>query len=229
MNALAKPDLLESGIYTLSEAARLLAVPIEKVRVWVNGRGDRQAPLIENQLGRAGHTYLISFTNLMELRFIAKFAGADVSLREIRAVMSEAEDLLKRPHAFATNTVFTTDGKSVFARIKRKTGEEDVLHLKSKNYEFLAIIADTLRDDVIFDARGEAMAWFPRQAIAPNVVIHPRFSFGRPILRQSHVPTEAIVDSVKVEGEEGTADLFDVPIEQVREALEFHQELRKAV
>lgn len=227
MNAHAKPDLLESGIYSLSDAARLLGVPIHRVRAWVNGRG-AQAPLIQNQLGRAGHTYLISFTNLMELRFVAKFIGAGVSVRAIREIMGEVQRELERPHPLATNTIFTTDGKSVFARILRKGGREDVVDLKFKQYEMLEVIADSLKDDVIFDAAGDVTAWFPRKDSAPNIVIHPRFSFGRPILMQSHIPTEAIEASVKVEGLDGTADLFEVPVDQVREAIEFQNELRRA-
>ncbi len=228
MNARTNPDLLESGIYSLSDAAKLLNVPVNKVRVWVNGRGERQAPLIQNQLGRAGHTYLISFTNLMELRFIAKFAEAGVKLRVVRAVMGEVQELMNRPHAFATSTVFTTDGKKILARILSESGQEDVLDLKSGNYEMLTVIVDSLKPDVIFDAAGEATAWFPRRGIAPNVLIHPRFSFGRPILRESQVPTAAIEQSVKVEGVEGTADLYEVPVEQVREAMEFQAVLRAA-
>jgi len=229
MNALKKPDLLESGIYSLSDAARLLGVDIAKVRVWVNGRGERQAPLIENQLGKVGHAYLISFANLIELRFIAMFAEADVPLRTIRAVMNEARALLNRPHPFATNVVFTTDGKNILARIMDKDGREDVVDLKSKNYQMLTIILNSLKPDVVFDASsGEATAWFPRRDIAPNILVHPRFSFGRPILLDSHIPTEAIEQSARIEGEDVTADLYEIPVEQVREAVQFEEQLRRA-
>lgn len=228
MNALNKPDLLESGIYSLSDAARLLDVPISKVRVWVNGVGERQAPLIQNQLGRVGRTYLISFTNLMELRFIARFAEAGVKLRTIRAVMAQAQELLNRRHPFATNVVFTTDGKNILARILNADGKEDIVDLKSKNYQMLEIILDSLKPDVIFDASGEATAWFPRRDTAPNILVHPRFSFGRPILLDSHIPTEAIEQSARIEGEEVTADLYEIPVAQVREAVKFETELRRA-
>jgi uncharacterized protein (DUF433 family) len=228
MNALYKPDLLETGIYSLSDAARLLGLPTSTVRVWVNGRGDRQSPLIDNELGRSGHTYLISFTNLMELRFVQKFVEAGVKLRRIRAVMAQAKDLLNRPHPFATNVVFTTDGKNILARILSDDGREDVLDLKSQNYEMLEVILRSLKPDVIFDAAGEATAWFPRRDTAPNIVVHPRFSFGRPILLESHIPAEAIEQSVKVEGVDATADLYEVPVEHVQEAVRFQEQLRRA-
>lgn len=227
MNAHHKPDLLETGIYSLSDAARLLGRPTDVVRTWVNGRGTGQEPLIQNQLGRAGRAYLISFTNLMELRFVAKFAEAGVNLRRIRAVMDQAKDLLNTPHPFATNVKFTTDGKKILARIL-SPDREDVLDLHSQNYEMLEVILKSLKLDVVFDAAGEATAWFPRHDLAPNIIVHPRFSFGQPILVGSHVPTETIERSVKVEGIEATADLYEVPVEQVEEALRFQDQLRSA-
>ena len=167
-------------------------------------------------------------SRLMELRFVARFVAAGVKVRTIRQIMGDVQRELARPHALATNRMFTTDGKNIFLRILRESGKEDVVDLRSKNYEMLAVIADSLKDDVIFDAAGDATAWFPRRDSAPNIVIHPRFSFGRPILLQSHVPTEAIEASVKVEGVDGTADLFEVPVEHVREAIKFQNEIRRA-
>lgn len=56
-----------------------------------------------------------SFANLMELRFIAFFTDAGVSLNEIRMVMDEVRVEIMRPHPFATNLVFKTDGEKVVA------------------------------------------------------------------------------------------------------------------
>ncbi len=226
MTATNKPDLLESGIYTFSDVAKLLRTRTQRVRTWVNGHGAHQQPLIDNELGRVGHSYVISFTNLMELRFVALFAEADIPLRTIRAIMNEAKDVLQRPHPFATNTVFGTDGKRILALIKRETGESDVLDLKSRNYEIPAFAV--LKPGVIFNSKGDASAWYPRPDTAPNVVMHPRYSFGRPILEASRIPTAAIAASAKVDGPKVTAAIFDVPVKQVREAVEFQEQLRRA-
>jgi uncharacterized protein (DUF433 family) len=228
MNAPPQINLLETGIYTLSEAAHLLGVKAATVRAWVNGRGARQAPLIDNQLGRVGHIYLISFANLMELRFVAKFVERGVTIRMIRTVMDEVRAVSKLAHPFASSVVFTTDGKNILARIMDADGAERMEDLKSKNLVMIDIVLDSLKPDIVFDAKGDATAWFPRRAIAPNVVVHPRFSFGRPILIGSQTPTEAIEDYAKVEGVDATAELYEISVDRVKEALEFQQELRRA-
>src|ERR1700693_5313908 len=113
------PDLLESGIYTIPEVAGLVNARQPDLRVWIEGRPGKQAPIIENQLGRLGHKIAISFTNLMEIRFVAFFSNAGVRLNEIRSILSEAKLLLDKPHPFATNTVFRTDGRKIIAEIGR--------------------------------------------------------------------------------------------------------------
>ena len=48
------------------------------IRIWVEGHKGKQAPVIHNDLGKVDGKTAVSFTNLMELRFIAVFAGAGV-------------------------------------------------------------------------------------------------------------------------------------------------------
>lgn len=225
----ARPDLLEAGIYTIPQVAELVNAPQANVRVWIEGHTGKQDPVIDNQLGRVGGKTAISFANLMELRFIAKFVAAGVGLREIRKIMQEASKTLQHPHPFATRTVFKTDGRKIIAEIARRNGLDLIYDLRSKNYETPSVVMRTFREDVIFDPNGEAMAWKPRPDIAPNVIVHPRISFGRPILDQSRIPTATIATAVTVEGNARfVADVFEVPERHVRQAVRFEKELRKA-
>jgi uncharacterized protein (DUF433 family) len=226
---MSEPHLLETGIYTIPEAAELVAAPTRYVRIWVEGHKGKQAAVINNQLGRVGGKVAVSFTNLMELRFVALFHGAGVKLREIRAIMEEAKDTLEHPHPFATKTIFKTDGKKIVAEIGRKNGIENIYDLRSKNYEMRIVVMASLKDDVVYDPRGDAVSWRPRPKIAPNVIVHPRFSFGHPILKASRIPTSALADAVKVEKSARVVSyLFEVPERQVREAVKFEQHLRAA-
>ncbi|MCK1362550.1 hypothetical protein [Bradyrhizobium sp. 199] len=224
----SEPDLLETGIYTIPEVAELVQAPQDVVRVWVEGHTGKQVAVIDNQLGRVGGKVAVSFTNLMELRFVATFASAGVGLREIRKIMDEVKETLEHPHPFATHTVFKTDGKKVVAEIARRNGVS-IYDLRTKNFEMLAVVMKSLKDDVTYDPQGDAVWWRPRPKIAPNVIVHPRFSFGRPILRASRIPTSTLAQSAKVEGSAAfVADIFEVPERQVREAVRFEKELRKA-
>jgi uncharacterized protein (DUF433 family) len=226
---MARPDLLEIGIYTIRDAAELVGAPQASVRVWVEGHTGKQDPVINNQLGRVGGKTAVSFANLMELRFIARFVKAGVRLHEIRTIMSEAKTTLQHPHPFATRTVFKTDGRKIVAEIARRNGLMLVYDLKSKNYEMPSVVMKSFREDVVFDPDGEAIEWKPRPKIAPNVIVHPRIAFGHPVLKPSQIPTETIAKAVKVEGSaQFVADIFDVPERHVREAVKFEEHLARA-
>ena len=226
---MAKPDLLEAGIYTIPEVAELVQATQADVRVWVDGHTGKQDPVIDNQLGKVNGKTAVSFANLLELRFIAKFSAAGVGLHEIRSIMREVSDVLQHPHPFATKIVFKTDGRKIVAEIARRKGLQLIYDLKSHNYEMPAVVMKSLKENVLFDPAGEAIAWHPRPAIAPNVIVHPKIAFGQPVLDRSHVPTATIANSVKVEGNARfVADIFEVPERHVRQAVNFEKDLRRA-
>lgn len=224
------PDLLEVGIYTVTEAAYLVGVSEQKVRGWITGYPRRDAaPVIQNDIGWSNERLAFSFNNLMEMRFIAYFEENGVRFNVIRSVMDEVKALTEHPHPFSTNIVFQTDGKKIIASVLGKHAKKTTIDLKTRNLEMSTVIYDSLKKDVEFDYHGAARSWFPRRKLAPNVIVHPKFSFGRPILRGPRIPTRTIYDAVATErSSETVADLYDLPVRQVREAVKFEYALRKA-
>src|ERR1700722_424554 len=114
---MARPDLMEAGIYTIPEAADLVGASQAIVRVWVEGHTGKQDPIIDNQLGRVDGKTAVSFANLMALLFIAEFVKAGVTLKAIRSILQEAKQVLDHPHPFATQTVFKPDVKKIVTDI----------------------------------------------------------------------------------------------------------------
>lgn len=221
--------LLSAGIYSVPEAAQLVEAEQAETRVWIEGRKGAQDPLINNEIGRIGNKLAISFTNLMELRFVAFFSNAGVRLNAIRSIMNEVRDTLEHPHPFATKTVFRTDGKKIVAEIARKNGVESIYDLRARNYEMPVLIMKTLHEDVVYDPHGDAISWCPRPKVAPNVIVHPAHSFGQPILLKSLVPTATIAKAYRVEGDsEIVAEMYEIPESQVIEAVRFDEILRQA-
>ena len=156
----------------------------------------------------------------MEVRFIAFFEDAGVKLPHIRAILSEARDLLEHPHPFATRTVFKTDGKKILADIAKKNGIDDLYDLKTRNYTMKDMVFASLKNDVEYDPQGHARLWKPREKF-PHVIVHPKFAFGHPVLRESRTPTRTLRDAVKAEkSAETVAELFEIPVKQVREAVQ---------
>src|SRR5947207_6137222 len=160
--AIANPDLLRTGIYTVRDAADLIGVSAQKIRAWIAGWPRTvAAPVVENDLGWVDGRFAFSFANLMELRFIAFFEDAGVKLREIRTIMDEVRVELHRPHPFATNVVFKTDGAKIVAEIAHRNGVADLYDLRSRNFEMGVVVYRTLKSGVVYDPKGDAQAWFP--------------------------------------------------------------------
>jgi uncharacterized protein (DUF433 family) len=221
--------LIETGIFSVSEAAKLVGATERKVRGWVVGYGKGEGPLIDNELGWVDGRLAFSFVNLMEIRFIAFFENAGVKLPHIRAILSEAKSLLDHPHPFATSIVFRTDGRRILAKIAKKNGIDDLYDLKSRNFEMETVVFESLKSGVEYNPQGGISSWRPRPQTAPHVIVHPKFAFGHPVLRESRIPTRTLRDAVKAEGSaEAVAELYEVPIKQVREAVKFERDLKMA-
>jgi uncharacterized protein (DUF433 family) len=203
-------------------------VKVIVARIWVEGHKGKQMAVIDNQIGRVAGKLAFSFMNLMEIRFVKVFVDAGVSLREIRRIMNEAAEILNVPHPFSTSVVFRTDGKKVVAEIAKRNGI-NIYDLKTKNYEMVHVVMASLKNDVLYNAKGDSIYWRPRKAIAPNVIVHPKFAFGKPILKQSRIPTNAIARSWTIEKNYWmVAAMFDIREKQVREAVAFEANLRQA-
>lgn len=232
------PDMLRTGIYTVSDAAALLNVSSQKIRAWIDGwPGTKKPPIISNELGwiesqqafSLSSRLAFSFANLMELRFVSFFVDAGVSLHEIRTIMGEVREQMKISRPFATNLVFKTDGKRIVAETFHRNGAHTLIDLRSRNYEMIEITYRSLKDGVVYDVDGVARAWFPRPQRFPNVVLHPGMSFGRPIIRPSGIPTEAIADAAVAESSVVVAaDLFGISPKLAQQAVDFQLEIRRA-
>jgi uncharacterized protein (DUF433 family) len=223
---MAAINLIEAGIYSVPDAAALIGATERRVRGWVAGYKKSEGPLIDNELGWLDGRLAFSFTNLMEIRFIAFFVEAGVRLPHIRAIMNEAKEVTRNPHPFATNVVFKTDGRKILAQIAKRNGIADLYDLKSHNYEMEPVVFKSLKTGVEYDPSGEIRLWRPRPQTAPHVIVHPKFAFGQPVLRESRIPTGTLRDAVDAEGSAAAvADQFDLPVKQVLEAVRFDRQL----
>ena len=222
--------LVESGFYTVEEASRLLQTTPKKIRGWIDGYPrTKAAPVLINDLGWLKRSLAFSFANLMEMRFIEFFAARGVRVSSMRSMAEEAQRMLDHPHPFATNTIFTTDGQKIFAKVASEAGDPRLYDLKEKNWAMLPIIEQSLLKDTQYNPAGDAVLWKPRVNVAPHVIIHPARSFGQPILAESGVPTRTVNEAWEAEGDiDVVAKWFQIKKKQVLEAVEFEQRLAMA-
>ena len=94
------------GVYSLSEAAVLTGVNRHRIRRWTQGyrfkyHGITQTmpPIIGQEIGADGAP-LLSFADLIEIRFLDAFWRNGVSAKALRIAAQRAKELLGRHHPF---------------------------------------------------------------------------------------------------------------------------------
>lgn len=226
---MARLDLLETGIFNVGDASRLIRSSEQKIRGWIAGYPRRGAPILHNELGTFDGKLAFSFINLMEMRFLAFFAAEGIHLNSLRFMAREAQKLLRKPHPFATNTLFKTDGKKIYAQIVKRSGDTQLYNLYARNFEMEPIVERTLKEEIVYDPRGVALHWRPRPDTAPNIIVHPKRAFGQPTLKGSGVPVRALLGALESgETVQSVSRWFDVPEQHVREAEKFGRDLALA-
>lgn len=222
-------SLLGIGVYTVSEAARLSAVPPTRIRRWLTGRsrvyqGQNvfDPPLWRSAVDLADGSLHLSFRDLIELRMVDRFRAHRLSMPYLRKVVSAAQMLIGDTHPFSTS-YFKTDGRRLYLEVIRKTKEPELIEVLSGQHAFHSIISVGLKD-VEFSG-GIASLWTPESGRG-DVVVDPERSFGQPVLAVSGVPTSTI--SMLSEAGLSVRDIsrnFEITQREVRSALSFEERL----
>jgi len=209
------------------EAYRLTGVPTRSIRRWTSGyhfegRGERKwsEPVVRNDLRRAFGGILLDFADLLEVRFVGAFRRYGVSWKAIRIASEGAREILNVDHPFSSRK-FSTDGRTILAEIVTADGDEMLLDLVKKQYEFQRMVNMYKRGEIEFDALGAPQRWFPVEG-STRIVVDPQRSFGAPIVAREGIPTKILAHSAIAENSiEATAAVFEVDPISVAEAVEF--------
>jgi uncharacterized protein (DUF433 family) len=198
MPRVAKKDIRETPIYTASEAAHYLRVPVSTVRAWafgqtyrVRGESKRFKPVIEMS-DRQGR--LLSFINLVELFVLSAIRRKHgVALPQVRKALGFLRKHFPSAHPFADHE-FQTNGVDLFVE---EFGEFLNLN-KDGQYEIKQLIDAHLRC-VMRDDNGVPLKLylFPRGGEGAGlriIVIDPRLGFGRPVIEGTGIRTEMVID-----------------------------------
>jgi uncharacterized protein (DUF433 family) len=167
----------------------------------------------------------LGFRDLIELRFVAAFKDAGLGVRTIRSCLEFARECVQDERPFSTRR-FQTDGRKIFLDSLHKTGDEEVLDLKKKQYVFKQVIERSFKD---LDIKSDSVSrWRPFHG-NKSIVIDPTRSFGQPIVARYGVPTVVLADAVDAEESiKVVSKLYDVPVALIEDALKFEQYLLAA-
>jgi len=210
-------QLLGIGLYSVPEASRLTGVPASSIRRWLwgevsrtNGRPHRTPPLWSPQPPPVDGARTLSFSDLVELRFVLALRHHGLGMSAIRQLHDRAAAAIGESRPFSTLR-FRDEG----GRIASESGCGEVR---------TGILAP-LYEDLDFSKDGTAVRWWPLGR-EHEVVVDPQRNFGHPVVREKGVSTEVLADAYETEGSiPEVARWYDVREDAVRDAVEFHHRM----
>jgi len=197
--AMMPEDIREIPTYTLTDSARYLRVSVGTLRRWLlgydfpgkSGKKRHSEPLI-NVAGN--DPTLLSFYNLVEGHILSVFRKKHgITMRNVRKALDHLERNYPSPHPLADYS-FLTDGLNIF--IEKFSELEDIT--SDGQMAWRKLLKQYL-DRVEYDDRNFAVRLFPFTRNQENVdvrlvVIDPKVSFGRPVIKGTGVPTRIIAE-----------------------------------
>jgi uncharacterized protein (DUF433 family) len=224
-------NLLNAGLYTVPEAARLTRISTGKIRRWLKGYDFKSGERVhhsdavwQGELRPIENKLALSFRDLLELRFVDAFICAGVSWRTMRRAHAKAREQLATTHPFCSNRIFT-DGRSILLRQGEEDSDEVLINLATDQKEFSRIVETFLKE---LEFSGDDIIWWPLGRDR-QIVLDPRRNFGQPTVTKSGVPSAVLARSVRANSSrEIVAKWYEVQLDEVRDAVEFEESLAKA-
>ena len=222
-------DLFGVGLFTVSDAARLTRIPPSRVRRWVKGysykrkgKNYTQVPIINTDMELIDGEVTISYLDLIEIRFVDRFYQAGVHPVKLRKAVVNLSDILKLRHPFS-GVKLKTDGASVFMSLNQDD-RDHLLDVVTLNYAIKNVI-EPLTDEMHYGLDGITDWWMPNKNTR-NIIVNPKVAFGRPTVQGTRLESSLLSDAYQAEGSyESVSYWYNVPVDQVRQAVQFEGEL----
>lgn len=218
------PASLGAGAYTLPDAARLLEIPLHKLRRWVRGVAEfegRHLPAGPFSSRAEGRDRNFDFYTLIELFTVAELRRLGLSMRTLRDARSELSQRYKVAHPFALRGLLT-DGN----RLLKELGDKSLLELGTGGQASFAEVIKPFCQQIHFDSISNlACRYFPLGRKG-GIVVDPQHAFGRPVIEGTNLATETIATLLRGgESIDDVASEFRVERPFIEAAWEFEQRL----
>lgn len=208
---------LGQGLYTFSEAARILRNAVEPVSASTLRRWTTSGLVSPASVTAAGEP-LLNFDDLVSLEVIRRFRREHVSLPSIRRLEEELRlrHQLARPFAYQ---IFYTDGADVWAKVAGPDGTMHLIEIRGRrpnHYVWVGAI-ETFATQIDFGEDGRAEVWRPSRWVE----INPHLQFGAPVVAGTRIPVSTIAAQLRAATPEDVARWYDLEPEQVRGVQEY--------
>jgi uncharacterized protein (DUF433 family) len=213
-------SLLDQAIYSYADVDRLNGLTPGTGRRWLEGH--RRAGVFYEPVLRPEPTgaNTVTWGEMVEARLLAEFRGQRVSLQRLRpAVVRLREEFGSHPLAHAS-PLLDVEGRELVRKVQDEVSLERQLQLVVVRNDqlMLDLRTERFRDAVTYEG-GVVVAIRPA-ARTQEVIMDPQSSFGQPSVRG--VRTDVLAEDFRAgESRESMADLYDLSLSQVDQAIRY--------
>lgn len=219
-NGVMTVSLLDRAIYSYADVDRLVGLHAGTARRWLEGY-ERQGHVYEPVLRpEPSGSDEVTWGEMVEARLLAEFRDRRVPVQRMRPAIVRLRDEFGRYPLAHAQPFLDVEGRELVQVVQRAVGLERGLELvviRDGQY-VLTDAAERFRSAVEYD---DSVAGLLRpDPRTPDVVMDPRRTFGQPAVR--NVRTDALAEDYRAgTGREELADLYDLTLRQVDEAIRF--------
>lgn len=211
---------LGQGMYSISDAAIILDMPVNKVRLWVNKYWEFE--FVKEQHNSRVYTWgekqekALHFMTLIEIIAVHSFREIGVSFPKIKLAHEMLAKLLDTPYPFA-HAKLMSDGKRIFYEV-----DTALLEMNQKQqFSFTQLIAPYCKKIDFQEKTHLAERYWPLGK-DHNIVVDPRHSFGQPVISGTNTTAEAIINMLKAgESPQLIASLYELSPKDIEDVQAF--------
>jgi uncharacterized protein (DUF433 family) len=180
-------DAFATPLLTARDAARHLRMPESTLDTWIRSQPGG-SPLIHAVVPERRGAPRLPFVAVVEAYVLRSLRELGAPMDQLRLAAATVRHELGDEYALANRRI-ATDGVDVFVRL----ADDSVLQVRHQQLGIREVLADYLTY-VSWDDDGRPtrlrLSQYPDAAA---VVIDPRFGWGSPVLSESKVPVDAVV------------------------------------
>lgn len=176
------------GLYTTSEAARYLGLPVSTLQSWISPKHD-DTPLVTT-VARRGYEAGIPFIGFAEAFVLQATRRAGVPRHRIRPGVAAVKADLGIPHALASELLYT-DGAELL--VKYPADDEDLEVARTHQRQLAKTVKNQLQLITYagdgYAARLQLPSYGPAQ-----VIVDPAVGFGYPVIKGAGARVKDVLD-----------------------------------
>jgi len=213
-------SLLDRAIYSYADVDRLVGLHSGTARRWLEGyirAGRLYDPVLRPEPTGADS---VTWGEMVEARLLSEFRNRHVPVQRLRpAIVRLRAEFGPYPLAYA-HPFLDVEGRELVRLVQEQVGLERELQLVVVRNGQLVLTDTTERFRSAIEYESGIAGRLRPELRTPAVVMDPRRAFGQPAIR--NVRTDSLAEDYRAgTRREEIAELYDLTLDQVDEALRF--------